>query len=124
MAEVAMRQIARICFTYVPVTDVRLSAAWYEEILGFTIDLVFDTHAILQPDLQLLRSDGPVVQNMVNGKPLPRTAYFTNHIHEHYAYMQAKGVRLEPIIEEGECGWHFDLYDPDGNVITIWRAKD
>ncbi|WP_331852373.1 VOC family protein [Paenibacillus baekrokdamisoli] len=83
-----------------------------------------NTHAILQPDLHLLRMDGPVVQNTVNGKLLPHTAYFTDQINEHYAYMQEKGVRLDPIIEEGECGWHFDLYDPDGNVITIWRAKN
>lgn len=116
-------KIARICFTYIPVTDVRRSAAWYEEVLGFKPDLVFDTHAILQPDLQLLRTDAPVVQNMVDGKALPRTAYFSDDINGYHKYLNEQGVRTEEIIEEGECGWHFELYDPDGNRITIWQAR-
>lgn len=122
--EDAIRTVTRLCFTHVPVTNVHLSAAWYEEMLGFKADLVVDTHAILQPDLHLLRTDGPVFQNIVDGRPLPRTAYFTDYIQEHYDYLLSRGVQLEPIVEEGECGWHFDLSDPDGNVITIWRAKN
>lgn len=121
--EQVVNKIARICFTYIPVTDVRRSAEWYEDILGFKLDIVFDTHAILQPDLHLLRTDGPVVQNMVDGKPLPKTAYFSDDIHGYHAYLNERGVRTEDIIEEGECGWHFELYDPDGNRITIWQAR-
>jgi RNA polymerase sigma factor (sigma-70 family) len=121
--EKVVSKIARICFTYIPVTDVRRSVAWYEEVLGFKPDLVFDTHAILQPDLQLLRTDAPVVQNMVEGKALPRTAYFSDDINGYHKYLNEQGVRTEEIIEEGECGWHFELYDPDGNRITIWQAR-
>jgi len=121
--EKVVNKIARICFTYIPVTDVRRSALWYEEVLGFKPDLVFETHAILQPDLQLLRTDAPVVQNMVDGKALPRTAYFSDDIIGYHKYLNEQGVRTEEIIEEGECGWHFELYDPDGNRITIWQAR-
>ncbi|AZN41697.1 VOC family protein [Paenibacillus albus] len=121
--ERVVTKIARICFTYIPVTDVRRSAVWYEEVLGFKPDLVWETHAILQPDLQLLRTDAPVVQNMVDGKALPRTAYFSDDINGYYKYLNERGVRTEEIIEEGECGWHFELEDPDGNRITIWQAR-
>jgi RNA polymerase sigma factor (sigma-70 family) len=122
-SEKVVSKIARICFTYIPVTDVRRSALWYEEVLGFNPDLVFDTHAILQPDLQLLKTDSPVVQNMVDGKALPRTAYFSDDINGYHKYLNEQGVRTEEIVEEGECGWHFELYDPDGNRITIWQAR-
>ncbi len=121
--EQVVRKIARLCFTYIPVTDVRSSAIWYSEVLGFQPDLVFDSHAILQPDLQLLRTDAPVVQNMLGGKPLPRTAYFCDNINDFHDYLKEKGVQTEDIIDEGECGCHFELYDPDGNRITAWQAR-
>ncbi|TMV42835.1 hypothetical protein FE783_36855 [Paenibacillus mesophilus] len=116
-------KISKICFTYIPVADVRRSAIWYSEILGFQLDLVFDSHAILQPDLQLLRSDAPVTQNTLDDKPLPRTAYFCDNIVEFHEYLNERGIQTEEIIDEGECGCHFELYDPDGNRITVWLAK-
>ncbi|TMV43531.1 VOC family protein [Paenibacillus mesophilus] len=120
--ERVVSKIARLCFTFIPVSDVRSSAKWYSEVLGFQPDLIFETHAILQPDLQLLRTDAPVVQNRVDGKPLPRTAYFCDNIFEFHNYLKEKGVQTEESIDEGECGRHFELYDPDGNRITVWQA--
>lgn len=74
----AVSKIVRICFTCIPVTDVRKSAEWYSNLLGFKPDFVFETHAIVQPDLQLIRTDGPVVHNQADGKRLPRAAFFCN----------------------------------------------
>lgn len=29
---------------------------------------------------------------------------------------------MEEIADEGDCGRRFELYDPDGNRITVWQA--
>jgi catechol 2,3-dioxygenase-like lactoylglutathione lyase family enzyme len=115
-------KMARICFTCIPVTDVRKSAEWYSKLLGFKPDFVFETHAIVQPDLQLIRTDGPVVHNQADGMPLPRAAFFCEQLLEFHRYLAGQGVRTEEIVDEGECGRRFDLYDPDGNRITVWQA--
>jgi predicted enzyme related to lactoylglutathione lyase len=114
--------INRICFTHIPVTDVRQSAKWYAQNLGFREELVFDTHAILQPDLHLIRVEGAVSQNIVGGRHAPRAAYYCDDINEMHSYLTDKGINVDAIIEEPGCGRTFEVYDPDGNRITLWQA--
>jgi predicted enzyme related to lactoylglutathione lyase len=59
----------------------------------------------------------------VNGKSTPRTAYFCNNIFESNETLKKNNIQVEDIIEESGCGWTFEVYDPDGNRITIWKAN-
>ncbi|WP_026679394.1 VOC family protein [Fictibacillus gelatini] len=109
---------------FVHVTNLKVSAKWYSDLLGLDIDvdhvespvynvplvgttsLTLDDHTF-DLEFQHVTSPGPIFN------------LYAPTIEEAYHYIEEKGIEIVRDIERvGDTAW-FNIKDPDGNVVMI-----
>ncbi|MGD6802709.1 VOC family protein [Rossellomorea aquimaris] len=110
---------------FVPVTDLKKSASWYEENLGVKkIDEWEDGAGFYFPSgstqLGLVETAAPQpTEFAINSKK--KNVYFNfvvEDLDEIHGYLQSRGVVTTHIEDFGGMKW-FDFYDPDGNTFSV-----
>lgn len=113
------------------VADRRKAAAWYRDVLGFTILDEDPEHwttvgapghgarvHLCEMGISRMRSGRPPVRNtgilLISREPLPRL----------YRRMSRRGVRFSMPPRELPWGWIAKLLDPDGNEFWLMPAPD
>lgn len=124
--------LTRVSHNYLPVSDIKKAAAWYEETFGLAV-------------MSSGRADG-VILVLGNGQWLflletkeKRTANFVtdqwegrdyemfsltfevDNIVELHKRLRDRGAYVEPLVDQGGCGLQFKFKDPDGNKFNVWQ---
>ncbi|TLS51615.1 VOC family protein [Paenibacillus antri] len=116
---------------YLPVTSPLRSSEWYVNYLGLSLLMPVNADST---QAQLGFSNGQTIflirtkhqQNAnyleVGGtEQCPITIEVEEFDHV-FRTLQSKGLKLDPIEDNGDCGKNFYLYDPDGNKIDMWSG--
>ena len=105
---------------YVGVRDLPRSVSWYKERLGLG-----------EIDVEMDESEGCVALGFSNdeyivalgptGKPTGelRPLLFTQNITKARDYVSSRGAAVGPIERDAQGTLHFEIRDPEGNVIEV-----
>ncbi|WP_343797508.1 VOC family protein [Bacillus carboniphilus] len=122
------------------VTDIEKSSMWYEEVLGFKIEVVnlekgyalvqtedaYDRNVLKQAFMDNIYLEKIESQNYMEGNPSVRT-YFDirpEEFFEAYNHLVKKGAKPSQIAGDPMKGWGgFHFFDPDGNRINVWSYQ-
>lgn len=106
----------------IPVADINVSLAYYQDKLGFTCDFTWKD----PPEYAVLRRGGVSV-HLTLGKPDERSrsdapiAYvFVHNVDLVYAQLVSSGAEISEPVADREYGMRdFDIKDPDGYCFTF-----
>ena len=109
---------------FVHVTDLKTSAKWYGDLVGFDIDIQSISSPVFNVPINgttsLTLDDhtfDPTFERVISPNPLFNL--FAPDIEEAARYVIEKGIEIVRDIEwVGETAW-FNIKDPDGNVVMI-----
>lgn len=105
---------------FIPVRDIEKAMKWYRDILSLPED-----QEILFGHLHILPMNGTgiVLDSKIyaaeNTFKTPAFHFNTTNIHEAYAYMLSKNVKITSTIEHEK--W-FNFEDPDGNMLMVCQC--
>ncbi|MGO4375523.1 VOC family protein [Paenibacillus sp. MCAF20] len=112
---------------YIPITNPYESAEWYQSNLGLELrkPVTEDQVQLKVGESQaifLIKTKEKTTLNYleVGGTEMSAITLEVTDIEEIYNNMKTNGVRIEGINETEGCGDFFDVFDPDGNKISIW----
>jgi len=111
----------------IPVSHVQISTAWYVKHLGCAYEgHQSEVHGFLRlssgPDLDLVRVDH-CVHHYQDGVQIPILTFECEGFESLYSYLKEQHIQVDDVIDHGWVGRCCNLYDPDGNKITIWQAN-
>ena len=111
---------------FIPVKDPKLSANWYEEILGFKLLYIEEEAAVLKISEQ--SQTVVCLVKTLNYEPMkfPNNNFGVGkyynfipyNIEETHKFLLEKNVKVNPIEEEGDTKF-FTFYDPDDNPLGV-----
>lgn len=111
---------------FIPVKDPKLSAKWYEEILGFKVIYIEEEAAVMKIGEQ--SQTVVCLVKTLNHQPMrfPENNFglgkyynfIPTDIVEAHKLLLQKNVKVNPIAEEGTTKF-FTFYDPDGNPLGV-----
>lgn len=120
-------KVKRIECVYIPITNPDESAEWYQRNLGLELrNPVTEDQVQLKVGedqaIFLIKTKEKTTLNYieVGGTEMSVITLEVTNIEEIYNNMKTNGVRIEGINETEGCGDFFDVFDPDGNKISIW----
>ena len=109
---------------FVHVTNLKISAKWYGDLLGLEIDLesikspVYNLPVVGSTSLTLDdHAFDPTFQHQVTVNPIFNL--YAPNIDEAYSYVKEKGIEIVREIEWVEDVAWFNIKDYDGNVMMI-----
>ncbi|WEK56063.1 MAG: VOC family protein [Candidatus Cohnella colombiensis] len=120
-------KVKQIECVYIPITNPYESADWYQRNLG--LELI---NPVTEDQVQLRIGDNQAIFLIktkekttlnyieVGGTEMSALTLEVTNIEEIYYNMKTNGVRIEGINETDGCGDFFEVFDPDGNKISIW----
>lgn len=114
---------------FIPIKDPKLSAKWYEEILGFMLQYIEEGAAVMK-----ITQQSPTVICLVKAKEHQPCHFPDNHfgvgkyvnflsqnIEETYLFLVDHHVQVEALEGEGDTKF-FTFYDPDGNPLGVCQS--
>ncbi|KYC85296.1 MULTISPECIES: VOC family protein [Heyndrickxia] len=109
---------------FVHVTNLKVSAKWYADLLGLDVDLdrvVSPVYNIPVEGTTSLTLDDhtfdPEFNHTISSSPIFN--FYAPNIDDAYQYIKDKGIEIVREIETvGDTAW-FNIKDPDGNVVMI-----
>ena len=111
---------------FIPVKDPKLSANWYEKILGFKLLYIEEEAAVLKISEQ--SQTVVCLVKTLNHEPMkfPNNNFGVGkyynfipyNIEETHKFLLEKNVKVNPIEEEGDSKF-FTFYDPDDNPLGV-----
>ncbi len=111
---------------FIPVKDPKLSANWYEKILGFKLLYIEEEAAVLKISEQ--SQTVVCLVKTLNHEPMkfPNNNFgvgkyynfIPHNIEETHKFLLEKNVKVNPIEEEGDSKF-FTFYDPDDNPLGV-----
>ena len=112
--------------TILPVTDVKQTAEYYEQVLGFTIEFLWEdppSYAVLKANenisIHLSRHD-----TIAPGRKAA-LYIFVSEIDEFYETLKRRGARITAEIGDRDYQMRdFDIEDPNGYQITFGCALE
>ncbi|WP_052339227.1 VOC family protein [Gorillibacterium massiliense] len=120
-------KVKQIECVYIPITNPYVSAEWYQKNLGLELrNPVTEDQVQLRigenQAIFLIKTKEKTTLNYieVGGTEMSAITLEVTNIEEIYNNMKTNGARIEGINETDGCGNFFDVYDPDGNKISIW----
>lgn len=123
--------IKRIETIYLPVTDPKASAKWYEKHFRLKANGPIEADAT---QAQLLLESGQSIfliqsKDLVNanfteigGEEQCLLTLEVTDFHRLYGELQATCAMITDIEDQQECGENFYVYDLDGNKLDIWSG--
>lgn len=120
-------KVKQIECVYIPITNPNESAEWYQKNLGLELrNPVTEDQVQLKVGehqaIFLIKTKEQTTLNFteVGGHVMSALTLEVTNIEEMYNAMKSNGVRIEGINETEGCGDFFEVFDPDGNKISIW----
>ncbi|MDQ8736652.1 VOC family protein [Paenibacillus sp. LHD-38] len=128
--------IKRIECAYVPVSNVKKSADWYEQVLGMRLRspvesgrgaiMVMEEGGWLfllpSPDMTPLTFSTTGWEEDGQAFEMFPLCFETDKIHTLHASLKEAGVWVEQELRnEGSCGLQLNFKDPDGNKYQVWQ---
>jgi len=121
-------RLMRVGTSYIPVTNVELSSAWYVNKLGARLNYKDDDKAILNLANQsffLVKSQNNQCSNFIDmyGEVWFSLAFEVNGLaalEEIHRDFITNEVRVGEIENRGHAGRNFVFYDIDGNKFDVW----
>lgn len=120
-------KVKQIECVYIPITNPHESAEWYQKNLGLELrNPVSEDQVQLRigehQAIFLIKTKEKSTLNFieVGGTEMSAITLEVTDIEGIYNNMKTNGVRIEGINETEGCGDFFDVFDPDGNKISIW----
>lgn len=121
-------KLVRIGTTYIPVSNVEVSADWYVNKLGAELSYKDDDKAILNMANQsvfLVKAMKNQSANFYNtyGEECFSLTFEVNGMKTLEAIQldfREKGIRVGEIENRGHSGRNFVFYDTDGNKFDVW----
>ncbi|MFJ7726126.1 VOC family protein [Neobacillus sp. NPDC097160] len=121
-------KLLRVGTTYIPVTNVELSAEWYVNKLGAELSYKDEDKAILNfanQSIFLVKSNEKQSSNFIDiyGEERFSLTFEVNGvkaleaIHRNF---RENGIRVGEIENRGHAGRNFVFYDLDGNKFDVW----
>lgn len=113
---------------FIPVKDPKISANWYEEILGFKLLYIEEEAAVMK----IAEQSQTVVclVKTLNHQPMTFPSnefgvgkyynFIPQNIEETYKLLLEKNIKVNQINEEGNSKF-FTFYDPDGNPLGVCK---
>lgn len=112
---------------YIPVMDTEKTAKWYMDNLGLKLMRpVHEYQAQLRisssQSIFLIKTPEQTTLNYMQIGGLEQCALTleVNDFHGLYSRMKNNGTSVSEIENNGDCGFNFYAYDPDGNKLDIW----
>lgn len=109
---------------FVHVSDLKVLAKWYCDLLGIDIDLkkvsspVFNVPVTGTTSLTLDdHTFDPTYRHKVSSSPIFN--FYAPDIDDAYTYIKSKGIVIVRNMERVEGTAWFNIQDPDGNVLMI-----
>lgn len=109
---------------FIPVRDSKVSARWYEEVLGFQLNYIEEEAAVMK-----ISSDSPTVVCLVKVEYHTPMKFPSNHfgvgkyinfipedIETLYDELKSKGIAVNSLDGDGDKKY-FTFFDPDGNPL-------
>jgi len=123
-----MRKLVRIGTTYIPVTNVELSAQWYVNNLGAELNYKDADKAILNLANQsffLVEAAEDQSTNFYDNKGAKRfsVTFEVNGLSALEALhkeFKEKEIKTGEIEDRGHAGRNFVFFDSDGNMFDVW----
>ncbi|TFB22833.1 VOC family protein [Filobacillus milosensis] len=121
-------KLIRVGTTYVPVSNVERSAAWYEKTLGAQINYKDESKAIIDvaDHSMFLVKAAPGQTNtfqVENGNDHFNITFEVDgyeKLHRLHNEFSQNDVMVGPIEDRGHPGNNFTFQDPDGNLFDVW----
>ncbi len=120
-------RVRQIECVYIPITNPSTSAEWYRKNLGLELrnPVTEDQVQLKVGEYQaifLIKTKERATLNFteVGGHVMSALTLEVTNIQEMYNTMKSNGVRIEGVNETDGCGDIFEVFDPDGNKISIW----
>lgn len=121
-------RLMRVGTSYIPVTNVELSSAWYVNKLGARLNYKDDDKAILNLANQsffLVKSQNNQSSNFIDiyGEEWFSLTFEVNGLaalEEIHRDFITNEVRVGAIENRGHAGRNFVFYDIDGNKFDVW----
>ncbi|MFK9091442.1 VOC family protein [Bacillus salipaludis] len=121
-------KLLRVGTTYIPVTNVELSAEWYVNKLGAELSYKDEDKAILNfanQSIFLVKSNEKQSSNFIDiyGEERFSLTFEVNGVKAleaiHRDFRESK-IRVGEIENRGHAGRNFVFYDLDGNKFDVW----
>lgn len=110
-------------YSYIPVSDLKRSAEWYNQHFGFQVvkeDALFlELRSEFGVRVMLIMNE-PGITSHMNYSTGTQAAYgfVVHNIHEIYQKLTSLGIEVTSMTDyEGSS---FKFYDPDRNIIELW----
>ncbi|WP_435169732.1 VOC family protein [Paenibacillus glycanilyticus] len=120
-------KVKQIECVYIPITNPFESAEWYQRNLGLLLrNPVTEDQVQLKVGenqaIFLIKTKEKTTLNYIEagGTEMSAITLEVTNIEEIYNNMKINGARIEGVNETEGCGDFFDVFDPDGNKISIW----
>lgn len=121
-------KLVRVGTTYIPVSDVEISAEWYVNKLDAELSYKDQDKAILNlanQSIFLVRSKENQTSNFIDSNGIERFSltFEVNGVGSletmHKEFMENE-IRVGDIENRGHAGRNFVFYDLDGNKFDVW----
>ncbi|WP_449537672.1 VOC family protein [Ferdinandcohnia sp. Marseille-Q9671] len=121
-------KLLRVGTTYLPVSNVKRSASWYEENLGAILTYIDDDKAILNfadQSFFLVQAKEGQTSNFIDAKGNERFSLTfevdglqaLEMLHKDFS---ERKIEVGDIEDRGHAGRNFVFSDPDGNKFDVW----
>jgi predicted enzyme related to lactoylglutathione lyase len=105
---------------YVRVSNIKRSVEWYSLNLGCEIKQQNDGYASVHlpwgATIDFWQDD-----NVAFSKH-PIFCIYTKEISQYHKRLQLNGVSIGEIDDQGDCGYVFKVFDPDGHILDVWSG--
>lgn len=111
-------------YIYIPVSDLKQAANWYEEILDFKVvfqdNLYYELRTVNGIRVMLIPNELHINSQMIfpSGQQ-PAYGFIVMDINKFRENLNGRNVKVGEIFDY--CGKSFSFYDLDNNKIEIWE---
>ncbi|MBP1997032.1 VOC family protein [Paenibacillus eucommiae] len=115
-----LNDVVGVVSIYVRVSNIQRSVDWYSLNLGCEVKQQNDGYASVHlpwgATLDFWQDDNVVIQEY------PIFCIYIKEINQYHKRLLMNGVSLTEIDDQGDCGYVFKVFDPDGHVLDVWSG--
>jgi catechol 2,3-dioxygenase-like lactoylglutathione lyase family enzyme len=112
--------VVGVVSVYIRVSNIKRSVEWYSQYLGCVVMQQNEGYASVHlpwgATLDFWQDDNLVVNKH------PIFCIYTKEIVPYHKGLQMNGVSITEINDQGDCGYVFKVFDPDGHILEVWNG--
>ena len=120
-----MSMIDYIETLYIPVADAEAAGQWYARHFGLRPRRAGSYSTLVMPrgqSLMFVETKEPQTLNFMNkeGYEMFAVTFKVDDVQALHRRMSEQGIDVGECANDGNCGFNFKVFDPDGNRIHLW----